>query len=553
MRPAALLLALGLLAPAARAQPEPPAEPPTPSEGVEQAQFAEPAPAPPGLLGAPQPGGGVVDPPAPVVRVAVRVPAVVAKNKPVGYTITVVNGSRATAYNVRVRHPVPGGINPQQPPQFQPAPKFLPNLAPAPPGGAQQLGFSPQGAPAAPGKDYVWTFAELKPGQAEKITAEFVPLPDTKSVTATVFVSFEHGETVTTQIDPPKLEVTSTAPQSATTGEPYTVAVEVANTGRVAIKKVKLVQGFPEGSVVDAPEGAIKGLAPGSTELDVGTLPPNKRLRFVYKVQAKSPGLAAAASTVTGEDAAPVTKESRTKVEEARLDLKLTGPARVTAGEAGEYAVTVTNTGTLPLGEVRVKVALPPGVVPQKMSAGGRATAEAIQWTGPPDRDRNGPLAPGDRFELRFKLKAERSGESAVRATADAGRSTEKSAEAKTYFDGSSVLKTRTDIAPGTTAVGQTGTITYTVTNSGDATAAKVRVVVKLPPQVKLDPAPPRSQLLGGELTFEPQDIPAGGEAVYKFTYAAVREGQASFEFLLYEAGREKPMESAKAVAVTGK
>ena len=78
-------------------QPEPP---PIENPNVEQAQFAQPATLPPVSQTAPR---VVADPPSPVVRIQVRVPADSAPGDDLKYLITIQNISQADAHQVIVR------------------------------------------------------------------------------------------------------------------------------------------------------------------------------------------------------------------------------------------------------------------------------------------------------------------------------------------------------------------------------------------------------------------------------------------------------------------
>lgn len=482
---------------------------------VQPAQFTEPPPA------------GVADPATPVVRVQVRVPAVAARGVPVKYTITVANVSAATAYRVKVRHPLPTGIAGAG--KFDPAPD----------------------APAPGAKEAVWLFEELKPGKSKVFTAEYAALPDAKSVKGTAFVSFEHGETVTTEIDRPRLAVRKSAPEKATAGEPVPVRVEVTNPGQVPARGVVLRETVPAGAEFAAAD-AEAGATPTEKVWKLGTLLPGQRAVVAYQLTSKGGTDLVTRSVVTADgvpDAEP--KEATTKVQVAKLGLTLVGPKQVKAGDAGEYILTVANTGTLPLPTVRVGVAIPPGCTVTKMSGGGQKLRDELAWVVPTERGTVNPLLPGQKFELAFKLKSADAGDRVVRATADAGRSTEQSAEARTAFEASPNLQTQFDIAPGTLAVGGEGVITYTVKNTGSGPAEKVALAVQIPAGVSVVKVAPQSQKAAGEVLFDAVTVPAGGEARYTLNVRGEKPGQARFTFKLSGAGQPRSLESDKDIMVT--
>ncbi len=511
MRFAVLLVAAVLAAGVRADDPDEPRVDPD----VRPAQFAEPPPA------------GVPDPATPVVRVQVRVPAVAARGAPVKYTITVANVSAATAYRVKVRHPLPTGTAAAG--KYDPVPD----------------------APAPGAKDVVWTFEELKPGKSKVITAEYAVGPDAKTVKGTAFVSFEHGESVTTEIDRPRLSLRKAVPEKATAGEPVPVRIEVTNPGQVPARGVVLRETVPAG-VEFAASDAEAGATPTEKVWKLGTLLPGQRAVVAYQLTSKGGADLVTRSVVTADgvpDAEP--KEATTKVQVAKLGLTLSGPKQVKAGDAGEYVLTVANTGTLPLPTVRVGVAVPPGCTVSKMSGGGQKLRDELAWVVPTDRGTVSPLLPGQKFELTFKLKSADAGERVVRATADAGQATEQSAEARTAFEASPNLQTRFDIDPATLAVGGEGVITYTVKNTGSGPAERAVLTVQIPAGVSVVKVAPQSQKTAGEVLFDAVTVPAGGEARYTLSVRGEKAGAARFTFKLSGAGQPRPLESDKDIMVT--
>ena len=504
---AAALAAFGLGG--ARAQePDGPREDPD----VVPAQFARP---------------GVADPAPPVVRVQVRVPGAVAPKTSITYTMTVTNVSSASAFRVTLRHAVPEGA---ERPTFEPPPD---NLAEQP-----------------PPKDYVWKFKELTPGKSRLVTATYALKPGVKAVRAAAFVSYEHGESVVTQVELPRLTLTKSAPERAMAGEPVPVRVEVANAGNVEVKGVELLETLPKGVEFRGDGEATAN--PQQRLWKLGSLRPGERKLVPYQMVAQKQGELLAISAVTAQDAAAApAKESRTKVDTAGVALALSGPARVEAGGAGEYVATVTNTGTLPLGAVRVRAEVPEGCRPTAMSAGGRVGRDELVWDGPPDRDR-GPLRAGEKFEVKFKLRGERAGERVVRASASAPGSDEQSAEARTQFEANSQLQGRADISPALVAAGEEGQLKYLVSNTGDGAAKAVTVVVAVPEGVTVTRVPARAKQAGNEIRFDPTDLPPGGEASYTLDFRGDKPANVVFGFTVTEAGG-RGVRSTKEVAITRK
>ena len=510
----AAALAAFVLCPTLRAQE--PVEPPEvvePGPEVVPAQFTR----------------AVADPPPPVVRVQVRAPAAVAPQSPVKYTVTMANVSGAMAHRVALRHPLPEGATR---PTFDPMPDNW------------------DGKAALPKVfEFVWKYDELQPGKSRVVRATYVADASAKQVRAEAFVSFEHGESVITQVLKPRLELTKSAPERALAGEPFAVRVEVANAGGVPVNGVVLLETLPADAEFRGEGERTKN--PGQRAWKLGTLQPGQRRGVGYQLTSKAAGEVLAISSLSGEGAVTgEPKETKTQVETAGVDVTLTGPARVEAGGVGEYSATVTNTGTTPLNSVRVRAVVPEDCRATAMSAGGRSGRGELSWDGPPDRDR-GPLRPGEKFEVKFKLRGEKAGDKSVRATADAPRAPEKSSEVATRFEGGSLLQGRADIDPGVVPVGETGRLKYVVSNSGDGAAKNVVVTVTLPEGVSVPKLPARATQSGREVMFETADLPPRGEAVYTLEFVGATPSQAVFAFRVAEAAGGRGLRSSKEVAVT--
>ena len=471
----------------------------------------------------------VADPPPPVVRVQVRAPAAVAPNTSVKYTITIVNVSSAMAHRVILRHMPPQGA---LRPTFDPMPDNW------------------DGKAALPEKSaFTWNYPELQPGKSRIVRASYVADPSAKQVRAEAFVSFEHGESVITQILKPRLTMSKTAPERALAGEPFPVRIEVINSGDVPVKEVVLLETVPADAEFRGDGERTKN--PGQRSWKIGTLQAGERRGVGYQLTSKTAGELLAISSLTGDGAVTgEAKESKTQVETAGVEVALAGPARVEAGGVGEYSATVTNTGTMPLNAVRVRAVLPEDCRATAMSAGGRLGRAELIWDGPPDRDQ-GPLRPGEKFEVKFKLRGEKTGDQVIRAVADAPRAPEKSSEVKTRFEGGPLLQARADIDPGVVPVGETGRLKYTVSNVGDGAAKNVVVSVTLPDGVSVPKLPARARQSGNEVMFETADLPPRGEAVYSLDFVGEKPSQAVFAFRVVEAGGGRGLRSTKEVAVT--
>ena len=519
------LIALTLAAPAAFAQGPDDEERYDPE--VTPAQFTQPGRvAPPGESGG---GGEVADPATPVVRIRVRAPAHLAPGKPLTYRITVTNASSATAYRVRVRHPNLEGVT------------ALPVAEPQP-------------EPAVAGaKELVWAFSELKPGATKEIVLTYTMNLEAKSVTAKAFVGFEHGQAVTTDHEKPKVTVTKSAPEKANGTEPIPVRVLVKNVSRVTVKDVEVVEDISKGFEFVADNDSEPTSNPGQRSWRIKELAPGQSRTIEYRVRSQEKGAEfVATSNVKSGDVKGITEPAKSVTRVLTPDLKLdvTGPATKPLDEPAEYAVSVTNTGNTTLNSVRVVADLPADCTVKKITNGGRRTRDQIVWDVPGDR-RDEPLGPGQVYKLRFTLVGSRAGAKKVAVNADGGRGVEQAQTVTTTFTGVAALKYTVELEPGTVVVGGTGTVRYSVRNTGSRDAKNVVLRVKLPGNVEAKQVTPaRTNAESGETVFEPQTVLADGEIKFFLTYTAKAPGPAVFVFKLSADGEATPLTAEKRVTV---
>lgn len=506
----------------------PEANDPIHDPAVEPAQLIRPVVPAPGSI-PPSPSAPaarlVPDPPAPVVRVQVRVPADSAPGDELKYVITVQNTSRADAHQVTVRNPIPEGAE----------------FAKADP--------KPDPKQTDEKKHLYWSFGTLKPGEKKTIDLVLKPKPDAKEVKNLAYVRFEHGEAVTTRINRPAVKVTKAAPKESIRGEPFTVRVLVENTGRVPARQVRLVENVEPSAQVEAVTtgGSKTKQDENQWQWEVGTLMPGQRKIIEYRV---TPGVSRDAFTTTNvsaEKGINERAEARTLVHNPGLSVKLTGPAGVVdAGEAARYEITVRNTGTLPSTGIRVTGTIPADCKPTMKTEGGQVYRDSIVWAVP-------RLEPGEARSFRFGLKASTTGKRNVVASATDARKVRAGDERATLFQGVAALVWETVPDPVALSVGRRGTFTVRVKNNGGAEARNVRVQVELPPEVLLKQTTPDIRPSGNKLVYGPDSIPAYGQATYTITYEARQSAQTWFKVkMTADALGDRPLETEKSVNITG-
>lgn len=500
------------------AQPEPP---PIEDPNVEQAQFAQPATLPPVSQTVPR---VVADPPSPVVRIQVRVPADSAPGDDLKYLITVQNISQADAHQVIVRNPIPEGV-------------------------IQVTKADPQPDKTSTEKQAVWSFGTLKPGEKRTIELMLKPKPDAKEVKNLAYVRFEHGEAVTTKINRPIVKVTKNAPKETVRGEAFTVRVMVENTGKVPVEKLRVVENVERSAEVEAvTTGASRTKQEENQwEWQVGTLMPGQRKIIEYRITPRVAADAFTTTNVSADKGVLEKAEARTLVHTPGLSVKVTGPTGVvSAGEVARYEVTVRNVGTLSSTAVQVTGTIPAGCKPTMKTEGGQVYRDSVVWSVP-------KLEPGEARSFRYGIKASTTGRRIVVASATDARKVRSADEVATLFQGLASLSWETEPEPVALAVGRQGTFTIRVKNTGGEEARNVRVEVELPAEVSLKQSTPDVRPSGSKMLYGPSTIPAYGEAVYTITYEAKQSAQAWFKAkLTADSLGDRPLVTDKAVSITG-
>ncbi len=487
--------------------------------------FASPAAAQPADL-------GVLDPATPVVRIRVRAPAHLAPGKPLVYRVFVTNASAAAANKVVVRHPLLAGVT--KPPEMEPKPE----------------------TPAVPSANFrEWKLETLPAGETKEFKITYELPAGMNSVTAQAFVTYEHGQAVTTLLETPEVQVTKSAPEKALGTGPIPVAVRVTNTGKVAVRDIVLVEDIPAGFEF-VPDGDGEATAkPEQRSWRVTQLAPGESKVINYRVRLKDPKKGVdflTTSNVKGTSLGPVDPASTaTRILTPEIQLKVTGPPTGITGEPSKYVAEVKNTGNTPLDSVRLTVDLPAGSRATAGSAGGQRDGDRLLWDVPADRQRNGPLGIGETARVEFSLTAAREGEQVVKVHADGGRGVEKSERVTTAVKGAAGLTYTVDLEPGVLVVGMPGIVTYTVRNNGTAAAKGVTLRVKLPTEVVPKEMTPKYNADRGEAVFEPRTILPGDAVKYTVTYTAKQPGRAEFTFSLTSEADPKPLIASKIVTIT--
>ncbi len=391
-----------------------------------------------------------------------------------------------------------------------------------------------------------WTFKTLKANETQKIELKLRPTANATSVSVKAFVSFEHGQTVKTTLSEPKLQVKTEVPKQHPADEPIPVRVTIKNNGRVAITQAKLTQTINDGFEFHKDiAGGEATKQPNQRLWTVGTVMPGETKTLQYLVTATKGRALQVLSVVDADGKVQSNDTAEGRALDAGLRVRLTGDAKTTADTPAVYEATVTNTGTMPLANVRVSGTVPEDCRLTKMTRGGKEYQGQVVWTLP-------KLAPGESQAVRWGVQAANGGRKQVRAAAVAGRGVEDTAKAETVFQGAAVLHWESGFDRDTVALDQQGVFTVRVRNTGSEPATNVRLTVDLPKGlVALVQASPGYKKTGEQVAFEVRTIAAGKAETFTITFKGEERGQAYFTAKLSaDALGDRPLGAEKYVDV---
>jgi uncharacterized repeat protein (TIGR01451 family) len=387
----------------------------------------------PGIVEVPCPP---IDPPAPLVKLRVRVAACSAAGQEIEYCITIENCSPAAAHHVLVRNPLPANC------------RFV----------------SAKPEPAEKDSELIWTFGTVAPGECREIVLVLAPT-DSSDVKNCARVQFEHGQCVVTRlanappgiVEPPKekeapkekevpkekqpakvppkvitsgtakLSVNITGPKLQYANLPAKYQIAVTNTGDGSADNLVVSAQLPETSMfLDASDNGVFHY--GQAAWRLGNLQPGvtKTVEVTYRMAAGGEfcmkAIALADGNVRSETGACTKFEGVSALHLETTDTK--DPVGV--GEETTYRITLFNQGTADLTNVQVQVLVPRELA--MVRATGPTTPPPLEQLPPPAAEGQGlnfatlkQLKPGEKLVYEVLAKAVKPGDARWRTvlTAD--------------------------------------------------------------------------------------------------------------------------------------
>lgn len=266
----------------------------------------------------------------------------------------------------------------------------------------------------------------------------------------------------------PQLGVSVSAPRALALNQDVTVTYTVTDNGPVDAGTISVTARVPPGmNVVQTnPRAAVDG------DEMIWTIPAASRGKAQTVKATLRPVKVGSASLVADARANDGTSGHGTlavNVTEAKLLLKLEGPASGVVGESLPFQLTVTNTGDGTTGTVRLQARLAAGLEVANRSGGFEQTIPS--------------LAPGQSRTIKLPVSATQTGRHQIQASAVADGDIAAIPQ-DTVVEVKDVQLTMTAHGPSKGYIGEEVTWQFVVRNTGDVPMGRVTLKATLPPEV---------------------------------------------------------------------
>ena len=322
--------------------------------------------------------------------------------------------------------------------------------------------------------------------------------------------------TVVTQ---PKLAVKKTAPATVLICEPIPYTVTVTNTGDAPASNVKLRDELPAGLLWKGNKVVTA---------DIGTLAPGQSKQVSYAANASKGGTFVNKAVATGDGGLKAEDTARTVVQEPKLLVDKTAPAKRFVDRSIVYEITVTNTGNGVAGNTVLVDPVPAGTRFVSATGGGKLSGGKVIWN-------LGDLAPKASKKMSLTLKATARG--IVRNTATAtAKCTQASKTVQTEIAGIPAILLECVDLEDPIEVGTNVTYVITVTNQGSADGTNIVIKCTLPAQQAFVSAagPTKEAVKGKVITFAPlKRLAPKAKATYRLIVKGTGVGDVRFRVSL--------------------
>lgn len=410
------------------------------------------------------------------------------------------------------------------------------------PEGLSYLNSTP--AAAANGPRLQWSLGDIEAGQMRSIE---INLRADRAGTISNCATASTAEGLTAQncaattVTVPSLEVTVNGPSRVRVGDQVVFDITIANRSDVLATDLVLINRFDAGLQHEVSGSPI--------ERDLENLEPGQARRVQIAFTATQPGEqcsvaeveanAGAASTaracvvVEAATAPPATIPSEPQPQpqppttpgQAQVQVRKTGPASRLVGNMALFAIEVTNSGSVPLTNVKVVDNYDTSLDPQQASDGYEIVGQDLVWT-------ESSLAPGETAKFEINCRCTQAIERScnrVTVTADGGVRADDEFCLTIESPPAGLTMSLSDLND-PVEVGKQLTYEIRVQNQGQAADGNITVTVQLPREfspVAIGTSGPTSQTIEGQtIRFAPvAELGVGETLTYRVRVQANTAG----------------------------
>ena len=363
------------------------------------------------------------------------------------------------------------------------------------PAGASYVRSEP--AATVDGSTLTWKFGEMDAGQIQNIKV-WLKADQEGTLASCALVAADPRVCAATFVGKAALSIAKTGPATANLGADVTYNIVVKNTGNTIARNVVITDAVPA------------GLSGQPASVTVGDLAPGQAKNIAVTFKADKRGKACNTAVATASNAAKVSAEACTVVQQPGLKIAKTGTKSQIIGRNADYEVVVFNTGDTALENVVVTDTAPEGTV---IAAAPGATVKGNKATW-----NIASLAAGAKQAFAVKLTGKTGGEHCNTATATAGNMTDSAQSCTTWKGVAGVLLEMVD-DPDPVQVGETVKYTIKVTNQGFADIHNIGMTAQYSEEV--DPISSPEGTVDGKMVKFPNVLVLEPKKVVTYTVTA--------------------------------
>jgi uncharacterized repeat protein (TIGR01451 family) len=283
--------------------------------------------------------------------------------------------------------------------------------------------------------------------------------------------------------------------------------------------------------------------------LPVGTVGAGETKTFTLALTPRATGKLGNEAAVTADGGLKDTAKHTVTVQEAQLSLKQVGPAKRYAGRPATYTITVTNPGETTLDNVVVREQLPVELTFKNADSNGQFDRGAVVWS-------LGSLKPQESKVVQVTATCSRLTPGAIAlATATAAPDLRAEDKATTKVLGLPGFRVELVDLEDPIPVGGKTTYKIDVTNQGSLAGDQVKIVARIPEQMKFlsatGPAKYTVEDSGRRLVFEAIDgVAPGKKLTYTVDCQAEMVGTAIFHIEMSAASLSRPVEEQESTNI---